>query len=71
MILEHTFTKACEYVGARLLRLSLQLCGFRIVCFYKSPDGESLRAMHVAVSEADLNSSMREFVDKLDASYEL
>jgi len=71
MILERTFNTVCEFVGVRLLRLSLQLCGFRIVCFYKSPDGESLRAMHVAVSESDLNSSMREYVDNLDASYEL
>lgn len=69
MILERTFDAVCHFVGMRMLALGLQLSGFRIVCFYKTPDGEGIRAMHVAVTEADLTSSMREFVENLDASY--
>ena len=53
----------------RLLALGLQLSGFRVICIYNSPDKKSVRAIHVAVSEADLTSSMREFVENLDASY--
>jgi hypothetical protein len=71
MILERTFDAVCEFVGLRLLALGLQLSGFRVVCFYNSPDRESVRALHAAITEADLTSSMREFVDTLDASYEL
>jgi len=71
MILERTYTAICDWVGMRMLALGLQLTNFRVVCLYKTPDGEGIRAMHVAISEADLTSSMREFVDNLDASYEL
>lgn len=71
MILERTFDAVCHFVGQHMLVFGLQLSGFRVICFYKTPDGEGIRAMHVAISEADLTSSMREFVENLDASYEL
>ena len=69
MILERTFNAVCEFVGLRLLALGLQLSGFRVVCFYNSPERDAVLAIHAAVTEADLTSSMREFVERLDASY--
>ncbi|NDE17047.1 hypothetical protein EBZ80_19175 [bacterium] len=70
MILERTFNNICEWVGAQLIVLGLKLSQFRIVRFYVSADRTSIRAMHVAVTPADLNTSMREYVEELDQSYE-
>lgn len=69
LMIERTFNAVCGFVGLRLLALGLQLSGFRIVCFYNSPDRDAVLAIHAAVTAADLNSSMREFVERLDASY--
>lgn len=68
MILTKTFETICQFIGGRLMLLGHQLLGFRVICIY-SPDKQHVRAIHVALSEADLNSSMREFVDNLDSSY--
>jgi|688.fasta_scaffold1804273_2 hypothetical protein len=54
---------ALAYAGSRLL-------GFRIISTYVPSDADGLiRAMHFAEDQTQLNSSMRSYVEELDASY--
>jgi hypothetical protein len=70
--MEKLFTSICHFVGLRLLTLGSQLCGFRIVAVYSPEDRkDELHAVHLATSEAQLNSSMRSYVESLEATYEL
>lgn len=50
------------YAGSRLL-------GFRIISTYTPSDDGLIRAMHFAEDQTQLNSSMRSYVEELDASY--
>lgn len=69
--MEQLFTNICHYIGLRLLTLGSQLCGYNVVTLYNPEGDEYVRAVHVAENETHLNSSMRTYVESLDASYEL
>ena len=51
-----------SHVGTRLL-------GFKVVLIYSHVGQDVIRAMHFAENTAQLNSSMRGYVEDLDASY--
>lgn len=47
-----------------------RLLGFNVVLTYTPSEEDVIRAMHFAENKAQLNSSMRVYVEALDASYE-
>lgn len=69
--MEKLFTNICHYIGLRLFTLGAQLSGFQVFCMYQPEGDPYVRAMHAATDPAQLNSSMRTYVEQLDASYEL
>lgn len=69
--MELLFNKICNFIGLRLLTLGAQLSGYNVVTLYNPEGDEYVRAVHLAENETHLNSSMRTYVESLDASYEL
>lgn len=57
-------------LGFLLAHLGTRLLGFKIVSIYVPQGGDTIRAMHFAENVAQLNSSMRDYVDDLDAAYQ-
>ena len=65
------YETVCQWIGLRLFTLGAQLSGFTTITLYQ-PDGDPyVRAAHVATDPTQLNTSMRTYVEALDASYEL
>jgi len=69
--MEHLYTNICRWIGLRLFTLGAQLSGFNVFTFYQPEGDPYVRAIHVAADPTHLNSSMRTYVEALDASYEL
>lgn len=68
--MKHLLTDICHSIGVTLFVWGTRLCGYNRITLYQ-PEGEPLiRAIHVAGTDADLNNSMRTYVEELDKTYE-
>jgi hypothetical protein len=68
--MEKLYNTICHFVGLRLLTLGSQLVGMRIVSIYNDESNQHVLAIHMAVNESHLNSSVRTYVEVLDGGYE-
>ena len=69
-LLTNFFYESRIMLGFWLSHVGTRLLGFKVVLVYAPVGEDVIRAMHFAENETQLNSSMRLYVEDLDASYD-